>query len=63
MRLNKRKKQAIVWIIIWIILTIYPIVAFFYIMNFGGQFAFIISPFALFMLIRVINEWRKGYYN
>jgi len=63
MALNKRKKQAIVWIVLWTILTIYPFAAFFYIMNYGGQFAFIMSPFALFMLIRVISEWKKGYYN
>lgn len=63
MILNKKKKQAIFWIIIWSILTIYPFAAFYYIMQNGGQFIFIISPFALFMLIKVIIEWKKGNYN
>jgi hypothetical protein len=61
--MNKRKKQAVVWIIIWSILTLYPFVAFYYVWNFGGQFIFILSPFALFMLIKVIREWNKGFYD
>lgn len=61
--MNKNKKQAIFWIIIFSVFTIYPIIAFDYIIKNGGQFPFIISPFALFILIKMIIEWKKGYYN
>ena len=57
--MKKRKKQAIIWIFVWLFLTILPFLTIFYF----GFFVIILSPFAGFILIKLIRDVIRGEYD
>lgn len=56
--MDKREKQATAWIIVFLILTILPIFTYIYF----GFFVVIISPFALVIAIKMINNLTNDRY-
>jgi len=56
--MNKRKIQAVIWVFVWIILTILP----FFTLGCCG-FSIIIIPFAFVLLIKLLIELINGDYD
>ena len=54
----KRKTQAIIWVIVFGLITISPFFTFYYF----DSFIFIISPFSLFIMIKMIKGISNGEY-
>lgn len=59
MSMNKRKKQAIAWMFVWIVVLILP----FFTWKYLGTIVIIWYPFALFLLIKLIWEFMRGDYD